>query len=105
MSEYRGPGYGIEQVWVVEATYAPDAAESRPAVRDAHLAHIAELMAAGTVIEVGGYLDLSRAILIVRADSEAEAIAVFRDDIYMRAGVWVELRAKAFGRFVLIDEG
>ena len=101
MSEYRGPGYVIDPIWIVEATYAPDAAETRPAVRPEHLAHIAELLAAGTVIEAGGYLDLSTAVLLVRAASEAEAIALFRDDVYMRAGVWVELRAKAFGRVAL----
>ena len=27
------PGYAIEPIWIVEATYAPDAAETRPAVR------------------------------------------------------------------------
>ena len=103
MSERSDPGYAIYPIWIVEATYAPDAAETRPAVRPEHLAHIAELKAAGTILEAGGYLDLSTALMLVRAESEAEAIALFRDDVYMRSGVWVELRAKPYGRVALTD--
>ena len=98
------PAYSIEPIWVVEATYAPDAAETRPAVRPEHLARIAQLRADGTILEAGGYLDLSTALLLVRARSEAEAIALFRDDVYMRCGVWVELRAKPYGRVALEGE-
>jgi uncharacterized protein YciI len=104
MSEQSGPAYAIEPIWVVEATYAPDASETRPAVRPEHLAHIAELKAAGTILEAGGYLDLSTALLLVRAESEAAAIALFRDDVYMRSGVWVELRAKPYGRVALTGD-
>jgi uncharacterized protein YciI len=98
------PAYSIEPIWVVEATYAPDAADTRPAVRPEHLARIAQLRADGTILEAGGYLDLSTALLLVRAASEADAIALFRDDVYMRCGVWVELRAKAYGRVALEGE-
>jgi hypothetical protein len=34
---------------------------------------------------------------VVRAGSEEEALAVCRDDVYLRNGVWVELRARPFG--------
>jgi len=98
------PAWSIEPIWVVEATYAPDAAETRPAVRPEHLDRIARLRAEGTILEAGGYLDLSTALILVRAPSEAEAIALFRDDVYMRAGVWVELRAKPYGRVALDGE-
>jgi uncharacterized protein YciI len=98
------PAWSIEPIWVVEATYAPDAADTRPAVRPEHLARIAQLKAEGTVLEAGGYLDLSTALILVRAASEAEAIALFRDDVYMRAGVWVEVRAKPYGRVALEGE-
>ena len=104
MSDFSGPGYAIDPIWIVEATYAPDAAETRPAVRPEHLAHIAELKAAGTILEAGGYLDLSTALMLVRAESEAAAIALFRDDVYMRSGVWVELRAKPYGRVALTGD-
>lgn len=98
MTDDALPAYALETVWVVEATYGPDAAELRPAVRPQHLARIARLKVEGRVIEAGGFLDLSRSILVIRADSEAEALEICRTDVYMQAGVWVELRAKAFGR-------
>ena len=94
-------GINVEPIFVIEATYAPDAAETRPAVRPKHLARIGELMREGRVIEGGGYADLSTSLILVRAASEAEAIALFRDDVYVKAGVWTEVRARAFGRVVV----
>src|SRR6188768_2655093 len=104
MSDAATPDYAIENIWVVEATYGPDASDTRPPVRPQHLARIARLKSEGRIIEAGGYLDLSTAILLIRADSEAEALELCRADIYMQAGVWVELRAKAFGRVALDGE-
>ncbi len=90
----------IEPVWVVEAAYGPDAAERRPAFRNEHLRRIGELMAAGTILEAGGYLDFSSALIIVRAPDEAAAIALVRDDVYTRSGVWTSFKAKQLGRVV-----
>jgi uncharacterized protein YciI len=92
------PGVAIEPVFVIEATYAPDASETRPRVRPEHLTRIAKLQDEGVVLEAGGYLDLSKAIIVVRAPDEAAALAIARDDVYMREGVWVEVRVKPFGR-------
>ena len=91
-------GIEVERVYVVEATYAPDAAETRPRVRPEHLTRIAELKRKGIVTEAGGYADLSTALLFIRAADEAAALAIARDDVYMREGIWVELRVKPFGR-------
>lgn len=88
----------IEACWLVEATYAPDGAEARTPFRAAHLAHLGELIAQGRVIEAGAYQDVSSSVMIVRAASESEALDLFRSDIYLRNGVWVELRARPFGR-------
>jgi uncharacterized protein YciI len=88
----------FEPVWLVEATYAPDAAETRLPVRAEHVARLRELLAAGTLAEAGAFADVSASLMIVRAESEAAALAIFADDVYIRAGVWVELRARAFGR-------
>jgi uncharacterized protein YciI len=88
----------IESVWLVEATYAPDAAETRKPFRAAHLARLLELKDAGVIVEVGAFVDVSASIVLVRAESEAAALAVCRDDVYMRNGVWVEIRARPFGR-------
>lgn len=97
------PAHSLETVWLIQATYAPDAAETRVPVRAAHLARMAELKAAGTVVEVGAFTDVSASILLVRAGSEEEALEIARQDVYMQNGVWVELRAKPFGR-VRLDE-
>ena len=44
-------------------------------------------------------------MLLIRAETEAEALEVCRGDIYMQNGVWVELRAKPFGRVRTAAEG
>lgn len=99
------PAHSLETVWLVEATYAPDAADTRVPFRARHLARMAELMAAGVVIEVGAFTDVSGAVILVRAASESEALEVCRQDVYTQNGVWVELRAKPFGRLRLDQQG
>ncbi len=99
------PPATLEPVWFVEATYAPDAAETRVPVRPRHLARIAELKTAGVVVEAGAFMDMSASVLLIRAATETEALEVCRQDAYMQAGVWVELRAKPFGRVRLATEG
>ncbi len=92
------PGVAIEPIWLVEATYAPDAAETRQPFRAEHLARLMELRDAGVVIEAGAFRDVSASVVLLRAASEAEAVAICRDDVYMRNGVWVDVRARPFGR-------
>jgi len=94
------PPSSLELVWFVEATYAPDAAETRVPFRPQHLARLLELKDAGVVIEAGAFPDVSASILIVRTADEAAALELCRDDVYMRNGVWVELRARPFGRVI-----
>jgi uncharacterized protein YciI len=93
-------GPAIENVWLVEATYAPDAAETRMPFRAAHLARLLELKEAGVVVEAGAFTDVSASVVLIRAESEDEALAICRDDVYMRNGVWVEIRARPFGRVI-----
>lgn len=88
----------LELVWLVECTYAPDGAETRTPFRAEHLRAAAERIADGRYVEVGAFADVTSSILIVRAASEAEAIALVSDDVYLRNGVWVEVRARPFGR-------
>lgn len=95
------PVHSIEPAWLVTATYAPDAEETRVPFRAAHLANAARLKAEGVIIEVGAFADVSASILIIRAESEQAALDVCRRDVYMQNGVWVELRAKPFGRLRL----
>lgn len=90
----------IEPIWLVEATYAPDAAETRVPFRSRHLARIASLIEAGVIVEAGACTDVSSSIVLLRADSEDAALAIVREDIYLANGVWVEVRARPFGRVV-----
>lgn len=99
MSEPTVPApAGLEPIWLVEATYAPDAAETRTPFRAEHLAGIRRRLASGEYIEAGAFSDVSASVILVRAESEEAALALVRDDVYLRNGVWVEVRAKAFGR-------
>jgi uncharacterized protein YciI len=97
------PTATIEPLWLVEATYAPDGAESRVPFRAEHVAAAARRIQEGVYVEVGAFADVSASILLVRAESAAAAIALVGDDVYLRNGVWVELRASAFGRIVTQD--
>lgn len=97
------PNVAIESVWLVEATYAPDAAETRTPFRAEHLAGIAANLASGRFIEAGAFADVSASVVLVRADSEEEALEAVRGDVYLRNGVWVELRARPFGRIVVLQ--
>lgn len=97
-------GLAIETIWVVEAAYGPDAAERRQAVRSDHLLRIAALREAGTIVEAGGYADMSASLILIRAADEAAALAVVADDVYTRAGVWTGFRVRALGRVVRREE-
>ena len=95
----------VETVFVVEISYSADAPEKRPAVRPEHLRRIARLLGDDRVLEAGGYLDFSSALLMVRASSEEEAVALVRDDVYVREGVWLDdARARPFGRVTLTND-
>lgn len=96
---------GLEAVWLVEATYAPDAAETRVPFRAEHLAGMQRRLAAGVYVEAGAFADVSASVILLRAAGEAEALAIVGDDVYLRNGVWVELRARPFGRVVTPDAG
>lgn len=95
MSDAPSP---IEVVWHVEATYAPDGAEARVPFRAEHIARLQRLKAEGIVIEAGAFTDVSATVMVVRAASEEDVLALASDDVYMRNGVWVEVRVRPFGR-------
>jgi len=92
-------GVKVESVFLVEAQYTPDAADKRPAVRAQHLANVARLRDEGTIIEAGAYSDrLSSSVLLLRAADAAAALAIARQDVYVKAGVWGDISARPFGR-------
>jgi uncharacterized protein YciI len=97
-------GLAIEQIWVAECAYGPDAVERRAPVRSRHLARIGELRAAGVIVDAGAFLDMSGSLILLRAYSEEAARAVLEADAYWQAGVWTGLRIRAFGHVVRQDE-
>lgn len=92
------PDAALEPLWLVEGVLAPDAEELRRPVRARHLERILALRDAGTVLEAGSLGDLSASLLIVRAPSEEAARAIALEDVYLSAGVWVEIRVRPFTR-------
>jgi hypothetical protein len=100
MSSEIPDGVALEPVFVIEATYAPDAAETRPAHRPTHLRRVAELRDAGVILEAGAFPDLSGSLLLVRAADADAALAIAREDVYLREGIWVEARVRPFVRVV-----
>lgn len=92
-----------EAVWLVEATCAPDAAESRVPFRAEHLARMLALKADGVVVEVGAVADVSASVIMIRAASEEAALDICRQDAYTKNGIWVEFRARPFNRVFAAD--
>ncbi len=76
--------------FVVLAWDAPDSADARAAARDAHFAHIGNVVdriaVAGPLKDDSGVAIGSLFVLSVASAAEAEAI--LRADPYFRAGVW-----------------
>ncbi len=105
MTDSATPAHSLETVWLVQATYAPDAAETRVPFRARHLARLATLKAVGVVIEAGAWTDMSGSLVMVRAADETAAINLVSQDVYMQEGVWVELRARPFVRVRLDEAG
>ncbi len=96
-------GVTVETVYAVEISYSPEAKERRPAVRHEHLTRVARLLREGTLVEAGGFLDFRSALLIFRVGSEQDAIDIVRDDVYLRAGVWLDdPKVRAWSR-VIVD--
>jgi uncharacterized protein YciI len=98
MTQEIPPGVVIESVFLVEARYTREATTRRPPVRAEHLARIADLTRAGTVVAAGAYTDaMTSSLLIVRAPDAGAALALARTDVYMKAAVWDEITIRPFG--------
>ena len=104
MAQEIPDGIVMEPVFIIEATYGPDAVELRPPHRPTHLARIAALRSAGVIVEAGAFPDMSGSLLLVRAPDADAALAIALEDVYMREGVWVEARVRPFVRVARPDE-
>ena len=90
----------IQPVFVVEPTYAPDAAQRREPVRAEHLAGVQRLVEDGRLLLAGAYEDMSASLLVLAVDSEDEARQLVHDDVYWDAGVWADVRVRRLNRVV-----
>jgi uncharacterized protein YciI len=86
--------------FVVEATYAPDAAETRKPHREAHLDRVRKLAGEGALVLAGAYEDLSASLLVFELENEDAVRAVIETDVYLEQGVWSGYRIKRLSRIV-----
>jgi uncharacterized protein YciI len=83
-------------LFVVIGHDAPDAREKRPRVRPAHLEHLAPLARAGRIRIAGPLLDRSGSLIVLEADSLADAWALVARDPYVTEGVFNRVEVKPF---------
>jgi uncharacterized protein YciI len=75
---------------------APDAREKRPHVRPAHLKHLEPLASARRVLLAGPFLDRSGSLIVIEADSLADAWAIVARDPYVTEGIFSRVEVKPF---------
>jgi hypothetical protein len=83
-------------LYVILGHDGPEAREKRPQVRPAHLEHLAPLARAGRIRLAGPFLDRTGSLIVVEADSLAEAWALVARDPYVTEGVFDRVEVKPF---------
>ena len=83
-------------LYVIIGHDAPDAADKRPAVRPAHLEHLAPLAGAGRIKLAGKLLDRTGSLIVLEADSLADAWAIVARDPYVTEGIFNHVEVKPF---------
>ncbi len=96
-------GVEIEQVWAIEADFAPDGEARRRPVRHAHLANLAQLMREGVVVAAGAVGQVESAFIVVRVADEAAARDLAEHDVYWTSGAWARVRVRPYGLVRLSD--
>ncbi len=77
-----------QRTFLITYGYVPDMSERRTPHRPAHLAHAQRAHDDGRLMLAAATLDpVDTAILVVRAESEAEVHAWVANDPYMKAGL------------------
>jgi len=83
-------------LYVIIGHDSPDATEKRPGVRPAHLEHLAPLAGAGRIKLAGKLLDRTGSLIVLEADSLAEAWAIVARDPYVTEGIFNHVEVKPF---------
>jgi hypothetical protein len=85
-----------DMLYVIIGHDAPDAQHKRPQVRPAHLEHLAPLARAGRLRLAGPFLDKTGSLIVLEADSLAEAWELVARDPYVTEGVFSHVEVKPF---------
>src|ERR1700690_659093 len=96
-------GVEIEQVWAIEAEFAPDGEARRGPVRHAHLANLAQLMREGVAAVAGAAGHVESAFFVVRVPDEGAARGLAEHDVYWSSGAWARNRVRQYGVVRLSD--
>lgn len=83
-------------LFVVIGHDAPSGPSKRPEVRPRHLAHLAPLVGTGRLKLAGPFLDRSGSLIVLEADSLADAWAIVAADPYVTEGVFNRVEVKPF---------
>lgn len=76
-------------------TYGPNIVERRAPYREAHLAHLRNLHAAGKVVLAGAWNNpIDGGLIVFRAGSQEEVEALLREDPYAKAGLFEDVRVR-----------
>lgn len=83
-------------LFVVIGHDAPGAQEKRSSVRPAHLEHLRPLVEAGRIRLAGPFLDKSGSLIVLEAETAADAWAIVAHDPYVVEGVFNRVDVKPF---------
>ena len=86
----------VDQVYAIEAEYAPDGANRRWPVRRQHLERFERLVREGTILFGGALGDVESALIVVRTPDEQSARELAEQDIYWTSGTWSSFRIRPY---------
>lgn len=76
----------MSKIFAVEYRYVTDQDEAMAEVRPSHRAFNGELAKQGRLLAAGPYVGTHDALIVVRADDAAGALALLEDDPFNQAG-------------------
>ena len=84
----------MSKIYAVEYRYVTDKDEEMAAGRPSHRAFTSRLADEGRLLAAGPYVGTHDALIVVRAEDEAGALALLDDDPFHRAGFIAERVAR-----------
>ncbi|AYD89835.1 hypothetical protein D4740_01240 [Actinomyces sp. 2119] len=84
----------MSRIFTVEYHYVTDQDEAMGELRPSHRAFNAELASQDRLLAAGPYVGTHEALIIVRAQDEADALALLEDDPFYQAGFIAERVAR-----------